>query len=266
MKMVAAAKLKKAQKNIITARPYAYAIKGVLGHLIPRIDRNLHPLLHIREPKKVCMVVITADRGLCGSFNSNIIRKAAQIMDQYDPESLSLICIGRKGKNYFSRRGYNILSSYVDFFRYLEFAHATRIIKLISNLYIEKGLDRVDLIYNEFKSAVRQDVIVEPMLPLVPPPQEDYPEFRDYIFEPSIKEIVDSLVPLHLNVQMWRILLESNAAEQGARMTAMENATENAKEIISHLRLTFNKARQAAITKDMLEIVGPTEVMRKAAE
>ncbi|MFQ6618381.1 MAG: F0F1 ATP synthase subunit gamma, partial [Fidelibacterota bacterium] len=111
-----------------------------------------------------------------------------------------------------------------------------------------------------------QDVIVEPMLPLVPPPQEDYPEFRDYIFEPSIKEIVDSLVPLHLNVQMWRILLESNAAEQGARMTAMENATENAKEIISHLRLTFNKARQAAITKDMLEIVGPTEVMRKAAE
>lgn len=264
MKMVAAAKLKKAQQAIEQTRPYAYKINNMLMQLLRQVDRSINPLLEVREPEMVGMVVITADRGLCGAFNTRIIRATEQELEKYDPEKVKLICIGQKGRNYFRRRNYNIIGEYIDFFRELDFTNATSIVDTIIALYLNEGLDRIDVIYNEFKNVIQQTVVVEQFLPLVI--QEDEvqeEEIQEFIFEPSMEKVVNSLVPRHLNVQMWRMLLESNAAEQGARRTAMDNATSNAEEMIDDLTLQYNKARQAAITKEISEIVGGAEAMKE---
>jgi len=263
MKMVADAKLKKAQRSIEQARPYAYKIRNVLSQLLPQIDRSLNPLLELRETEQVGLVVITADRGLCGAFNSRIIRAAEQELEKYDPEQVSLICIGKKGLHYFGRRSYNIIGEYTDFFKDLTFTRATSIVEVITTGFLKNHLDRVDVLYNEFKNIIQQDVVVEQFLPLEIPEEEAKESVEEFLFEPDTQRFVNALVPRHLNVQMWRMLLESNAAEQGARRTAMDNATSNAEDMIKDLQLTYNKARQAAITREISEIVGGAEAMSK---
>ncbi|MFH1853057.1 MAG: ATP synthase F1 subunit gamma [Candidatus Neomarinimicrobiota bacterium] len=267
MKMVAAARLRKSQQNMEQARPYARRIDEVLDHLLPVIDRSLNPLLEVREPEQTGFVIITADRGLCGGFNSNIIRTAAALIEEYGKDDAALICVGKKGHNHFSKRGYNVIGKYTDFWGELNFSHAAGIVAQVTRLYLEDNLDKVILIYNEFKNVMRQEVITQQFLPLVlsePAEAESRTEIGEFLFEPSEEKIVNTLVPRHLNVQVWQALLESNAAEQAARMNAMSSATENASDMISTLTLDYNKARQAAITKELLEIVSGADAQLKA--
>ena len=263
MKMVAAAKLRKAQERLNNAKPYAYRLGQLLTHVAAKEDRSLHPLLAEREPKNICYVIVTSDRGLCGSFNGNIIRQAKTGIDAQNAENkVSIIPVGKKGFEHFARRNYDVIEKYVSFFDDLEFKHAVEISSLIQNMYQTKELDRVFVVYNEFKSAAVQRLIVEQLLPIQPqlPEFEKYPV--DYIYEPSAGRILDEICPKNLNIQIWRILLESYAAEQGARMVAMESATDNAQEMIYDLTLYYNKVRQATITREIAEIVGGAEALR----
>lgn len=263
MNMVAAAKLRRAQENIINARPYAYKMKSVLNGVAVLTDPKIHPLLEQREIKKICFVVVAGDRGLCGGFNSNVFRRAESVYNEYNEFERNVLAVGKKSRDFLKSRKYPVIYEYVNFFRVLKFSDAQNIINWIIKLYLERNLDRVDVIYNEFKSALRQEIVVEHLLPFIP---EDNKEIIrqdiDYIYEPSADKIMDSLIPLHLNVQMWRILLESNAAEHAARMTAMEAATDNAQEMIENLTLLFNRTRQQAITKELTEIVGGAEALK----
>ena len=261
MKLVAAVRLKKSQESIEQARPYAFGINGVLKDLLPVVDRELHRFLEVRPPEKIGFIILTADRGLCAGFNSNVIHTAREIMSGYERERVRVICVGRKGSEYFGKRGWNVIGEYTGFWRELKFSHAVSIVDRITTLYVDHDLDRVEVIFNEFKNVLRQEVVRSQFLPLVVEEGEGT-EIRDYLFEPSVQEIVTSLVPRHLNVQMWRFLLESNAAEQAARMMAMDSATENAMEMITGLTLQLNKARQADITKEILEVVGGAEALR----
>lgn len=262
--MVAAAKLRKAQNNMEQARPYATHLEKLLVKLLPEIDRSLNPLLEVREVEKVGVVVVTGDRGLCGGFNTNIARKATEIINSHKDHEVSLFCVGRKGRDHFRRRGYNISKSYTDFWKDLNFGHAVSIFETVSEMYNKHDLDKVILIYNEFKNVAQQRVITKQLLPLVTPEVEedaDDHQFKDFLFEPTKEQIVTSIVPRHLDVQVWQALLESFASEQAARMSAMEAATSNASDMISSLTLEYNKARQAAITKELLEIVGGAEAL-----
>ncbi len=262
MKMVAAAKLRKAQERLYKARPYAYQIAQVLGHVAARVDRSAHPLLADREPNRVGYVIVTGDRGLCGSFNTNILRHAHEELDSVQAETVGLITVGRKAVQHFDKLDVQVLGRYMNFFNELEFSHAVAIASLIRSKFLDHELDHIYVIYNEFKSAVQQRVVVEQILPIVPelPEKEKHPS--EYLFEPSPQAILDPLLDRYLNVRVWRILLESYAAEQGARMTAMEAATENAEEMIHNLILHYNKARQASITKEIIEIVSGAEALK----
>jgi len=275
MKMVAAAKLRRAQENIIATRPYARKINELLRHLVTKVDPNLHPLLGSREVKEVALIVVTSDRGLCGAFNTNIIRAAEMHIATHYQElqaagRLRIIPVGKKGFDFFSKRYLGVTAKHVGIFSHLSFHHAQLIIKEAVDAYLLRDIDKVEVVYNEFKSVLRQNIVIEQLLPI--PPEKVSPVIRerklqpqiDYIYEPNCPDLINALIPKHLNFQMWRILLESNAAEQGARMTAMDNATENANELLGILRLQYNKARQAAITKELLEIVSGAEALRKA--
>ena len=265
MKMVAAAKLRRAQENILRARPYAYRLGQVLGHVAGLVDRNLHPLLEEREAKRVGYVVVTADRGLCGAFNQNILKKATAELEaqRENKREIQVLAIGRHARDFFKRRDYPLILEYTDFFRTLEFANAVRIGSEIIRLYEQKELDRVFLIYNEFKSAIQQNVIVEQLLPIQPVKPDVGRRRLEYLYEPSPDKILEALLPKQINIQIWRVLLESNAAEQGARMTAMEMATDNATEMIDNLTLHYNRVRQATITKEITEIVGGAEALNQ---
>jgi F-type H+-transporting ATPase subunit gamma len=267
MKMVAAARLRRAQEAIVSARPYARKLGELLRHLVTKVDVNLNPLLVGRETRTVLLVVVTADRGLCGSFNSNIIKAAIQRLKTQGDVATQVMTIGRKGTEFFGKRKYDVVLKHPGIFLDLEFDHARSFVQEITEGYLEGRFDKVEVIYNEFKSVIQQRIVVEQLLPI--PAEETQPSkdskgrsLVDYIYEPSSAEIVNVLVPRHLNFQMWRILLESNAAEQGARMTAMDNATENARELIRDLTLKFNNARQASITKELLEIVSGAEALK----
>ncbi|MBI2619382.1 MAG: ATP synthase F1 subunit gamma [Ignavibacteriales bacterium] len=275
MKMVAAARFRRAQEAIVAARPYARKISQLLRHLVSHTDVSLHPLLVARDVNKIALVVVTADRGLCGAFNGNIIKTAEQEArtTSSDPAGGEhrhrLITVGKKGFDYFNKRNYDLYAKHVGIFSDLAFNKARAIVAEVTEGFLKGKFDKVVVIYNEFKSVIQQRIVVEQLLPV--PPEEIVPDRGkkslpqvDYIYEPSGKEIMDALVPKHLNFQMWRILLESNAAEQGARMSAMDNATENARELIKELTLSFNNARQAAITKELLEIVSGAEALKKA--
>ena len=262
MKMVAAARLRRAQENIIKARPYSLKLRQVIRDLASRTDRSLHPLLDLRPVKNVGIVVVTGDRGLCGSFNTNIIRQAEKIMQKESGAEISLMTVGRKGTEYFTRRNYNIVGSLSNIFNELNFGHAAKLGQIITDGYEHNALDRIYLVYNEFKSAVQQFVIYEQLLPIKPEEFEADESHTDFIFEPSVMQILDAILPQYVNVQLWRVLLESYAAEMGARMTSMENATENAAELIDTLTLHYNKARQAAITKELLEVVSGAEGLK----
>ena len=268
MKMVAAARLRRAQDQILAARPYAYHLRDVIRH-VAGLTETPHPLLEPRPIKGVCLIVVTADRGLCAGFNTNIARKATEVFRGLDGLDRRLLAVGRKGRDHFRRREVPLEAEYTQLFRALRFSHAQDIVSTVLRLYHARAVDRVVVVYNEFKSAIRQQVVVEDLLPLSPrvlaeePPPGGAMRARvDYLYEPAPPALLDSLIPRQLNIQMWRMLLESNAAEQAARMTAMDAATDNAGEIIQNLTQLFNRTRQQTITKELSEIVGTAEALK----
>jgi len=264
MKMVSAAKLRRGQESLFNARPYAERIDTLLAHVAVQVDRHQHPLLAEREPKNILYMIFTSDRGLCGSFNANIIRKAKTEIDAHTGQAgVKLITIGKKGFDHFSRRGYPIIEKQLQIFDHLEFKHAAALSSLIQSLYQQKEVDRVLIVYNEFKSAAVQKLVTRQLLPIqAHPPEIEKYQPVEYLYEPSAEIILEQLCPKFLNIQIWRMLLESSAAEQGARMVAMESASDNAQEMIYNLTLYYNKVRQAAITKEIAEIVGGAEALR----
>ena len=266
MKMVAAAKLRRAQENILAARPYAYEIRHLIHHLTAKIENPSDALLEQRPVRRVTLVSVTSDRGLCGGFNGNIIRQTVHHRATLPDKEVTLVCVGKKSDDFFKRRDYQISNQFINFFNNLDLTHAIEIVDYLVDEFTSGHTDKVQIIYNEFKSAVQQNLIIEDFLPVqIEKPEEGaMRNLVDYIYEPSQHALLSALLPKHLRVQMWRILLESYAAEQGARMTAMENATENATEMIHDLTLHYNRARQAAITKEISEIVGGAEALKNA--
>ncbi len=265
MKMVAAAKLRRAQENVVNARPYAKDIWQTLSHLATENDLNTNPFFVQREIKNIAFVVVTADRGLCGAFNSNIIREAVRYINEElnDGSNVSLYSIGKKGYDYFSKRNYNLYAKNLGLFSSLKYSEALNITQKIISEYLDGTFDKVIIIYNEFKSIIQQKIVIEQFLPItLVTEQTDKKNLPNYIYEPDQKFIFDYMLPKHLKAQIWRILLESNASELGARMTAMDNASTNAKELIRTLQLRYNKERQAAITKELLEIVAGANALK----
>jgi F-type H+-transporting ATPase subunit gamma len=263
MKLVAGARLKRAQEMILAARPYAIEIHKVITSLALRAEQ-VHPLLEVREPKVLQVLCITSDRGLCGAFNANIIRRTEAFLresrDQYD--KISLAVVGRKGHEYFRRRKM-VDRFFPDVFFKLELERAREIGRAITQGYVEQNLDEVLIIYNEFKSAISQQVVVERLLPMATPEElAEEGHQVDYIYEPDRRALLDHLIPRYVHATLYRALLESWASEMGARMTAMENATRNAGELIDRLTLERNRARQAAITKELMEIISGAEALK----
>ncbi len=262
MKMVSAAKLRRAQDRILSARPFALKMLEVLNSLATRADPEAHPLLVVREPQRVEVVVITADKGLAGAFNANILKEAMSFLEKENAEALELQVVGRKARDFFRRRDFTIRSEYVDIFRDLTYEHCREVAGPIMERYMEGSLDAVYIIYNQFKNVMQQDVVAERLLPLEKLRFERPEEQFDYIYEPTAKEILADLLPTHVEYQVWRALLESAAAEHAARMTAMDSATKNASELIDHLTLTMNRVRQASITNEILEVVSGVEALK----
>ena len=263
MKMVAAAKMRRAQENMEQARPYTSQLSSMLDSLILEINRSILPELQERETvNRKLFVVITADRGMAGAFNTNVLKVAQRAIDEFGKDNSDLICIGKKGISFFKNRDYKIHAEYVDFWGDLNFQHASEMGKLIVSRFISGENDQVQVIFNQFVNVGKQEVINDTFLPLSYEPSEDsIPIAADRIFEPSKEDVVKALVPRYLNTQVWQYLLESYASEQAARMLAMENATSNAQDMIKDLTLQFNKARQSAITTEMLEIVSGAEAL-----
>jgi len=263
MKMVAAAKMRRAQENMEKARPYTSKLNNMLNSLIPEIDRSILPELESRAAiDHKLFVVITADRGLAGAFNSNVIKMAQKAIDKFGKDKSVLICIGKKSLSHFKIRKYNIIEDYIDFWSELGFQHAISIGEKIISLFISGEADEVQVIYNKFINVGKQEVQHEKFLPLTYDSQEESAAMMtDRIYEPSKESVVKVMVPKYLNTQIWQYLLESFASEQAARMLAMENATTNAEDMIKDLSLKYNKARQSAITTEMLEIVSGAEAL-----
>ncbi len=270
MKMVAAAKLKRSQDRILAARPYAHKMRGVLGNLSQRVNRAAHPLLQKREGRKVEVLVVTSDRGLCGAFNGNIVRKSTEFVRQCESRGLqvALSIVGRKGRDYFRRRTWPIRQEWTGVFDKLSFEHAIDIGGDLTDHFIKGTFDELYVVYNEFKSAIQQRVIVEKLFPVDPAvefgaaAQPEAAAGGSYLYEPDEAELLNVLVPKHFQVQAYRILLESAAAEHGARMAAMDGATRNAGQLIKKVTLYYNKTRQAAITKELMDIVGGAEALK----
>jgi F-type H+-transporting ATPase subunit gamma len=264
MKMISAARLRKAQERTFRARPYAGLLKEVLESLASRSREQgetgpPHPLLAVRPQERLMALVLTGDRGLCGAFNTNIIRAAERFLAEHRQQEVELVLIGRKGRDYFRRRNVKIAQEFVNIFTRLEYSHAREISATVIDAYTQEKTDGVFLIYNEFKSVLSQRVIVERLLPLAEfkSAAEATPSAAqvDYIYEEPPEEIYTHLVPRYVEIQIFRALLESGAAEHAARMTAMDSATNNAGEMIDSLTLRMNRIRQAAITREIIEIV-----------
>jgi F-type H+-transporting ATPase subunit gamma len=257
MKMVSAAKLRRAQEAMFAARPYARKMLEVLNSLATRAHPDAHPLLRERPVERVLVVVVTADKGLAGGFNSNIIRAAVRFLksDELTGKRVDLEIIGRKGRDFFRRRSWTIRAEEVGLFQSLQFARAQQVAHRLIRRYVEAEVDQIWLAYNEFKTVVQQKVIVERLLPIQRLTLEPTEPAQDYIYEPDAKGIFDHILPKHVEMQVWHALLESSAAEHGARMAAMDAATNNAGEMIERLTLYMNKVRQAAITKEIIEVV-----------
>ena len=268
MKMIATAKLRGAQQRIVGARPYANKIGEMLSRLAADDSLQSNPFFAAREIKKVCVVVITADRGLCGAFNTNIIREATSYIneEQKNENSVSVFTLGKKATEYFGRRNYTIEGKIVGLFSTLEYQSALQLYNDLMPKYLNGEFEKIVLVYNEFVSMIQQRIVKVQLLP-IPFVLENKEEktSANYIYEPDQLSIFESLIPKHLKVQIWRALLESNAAELSARMTAMDNATTNAQELIRSLNLTYNKERQAAITKEILEIVSGANALKASS-
>ena len=261
MKMVAAAKVRKAQEKMEQARPYTLALEEVIHHILPDINEHDLDLLSVREIKRKAYVIVSADRGLAGGFNSNVIKVSEREIDEFGKENVDLFCIGKKARDHFKTRNYNIVESHTDFWSELDFDNAMMIGRSIIEHFTSGKVDEIHVIYNYFVNMAQQEIKSEVLLPLVY--EDGETEARDKLYEPSKEILVGSLIPRHLNIQIWKYLLESYASEQAARMMAMENATSNAGDMIKSLTLEFNKARQAAITTEMLEIVSGAEALKE---
>jgi len=282
MKMVAASKLRRAQERIMGARPYAVQMQRVLSSVAGRVDPSIHPLLAVRPPhhgSRTLVIVVTGDKGLCGSFNTNVIKAAgAYVTDSQESSSLGLV--GRKGREFFGRRGFDVLFDRIGIFQKLRFEDAQVIAQLAIDAFISEQVDRVMLVYNEFKSMISQRVVIDQLLPIArrdveaaapgapvaaapKPISEGGPGEAqvDYLYEPSAQEIFNQLLPRYVEVQVYRALLESNAAFFAAQMTAMDTATKNSADMISSLTLYMNKVRQAAITREIIEVVSGAQAL-----
>ena len=257
MKMVSAAKLRRAQQAIFAARPFARKMMEVLNRMASRADPHAHPLLEERGEGKVLAVVITADKGLCGAFNANIIRTVSRFLAERPEVDVSFSFVGRKGRDFFRRRQVKIRSEHVGVYQALRFDTAREIAADLMEAFTSKDVDRVFLVHNEFKSVIQQPLVIDRLLPIerheIRP--EDQESELDYLYEPAPAAIFEDILPRHVEMQVWRALLESVAAEHGARMTAMDAATNNATDLIDRLTLHMNKVRQAAITKEIIEVV-----------
>lgn len=263
MKMVSAAKLRRATASLFSARPYAQKMEDVLRRLGSRTDTSLHPLLASREVKRIGFVVVTSDRGLAGGFSANVIRKAQVLMQEYQPDQISLITVGRKGRDYFKRRNYDIIGDFVGLGEEIDFSQARTIAESIIEFYLNGLLDEIYLVYPQFVNTVTQRQTATLLLPMEPPTVEKSGAAEaEYLFEPSPEAVLDSLLPRYVATLVYRALLESKASEHGARMAAMDAATKNAEELIKDLTLSLNRARQAAITRELSEIVGGAEALK----
>ena len=265
MKMVAAAKLRKAQQRMTQTRPYAKKMRQVVSRLVSAQQNIQNELLRKPEEiRRVLLIVVGSDRGLCGGFNNNLFRKIERtISDQYvkfhENGDLDLITIGKKASGYFKKRDYKVVQAYPGFFDNLNYEETSEIMRYATENFVDENYDKVLIAFNEFKTVISQNRLIDEVLPLktdtFEESSDDSSVETDYIFEPDPVSILDKLLPVHLNMQLWRAVLESNAAEQGARMAAMDNATENAKELEQDLKLEYNQARQSAITTEISEIV-----------
>jgi F-type H+-transporting ATPase subunit gamma len=257
MKTVSAAKLRRAQERVMSARPYADQLRNVLANLAGRVENIAHPLLEIRPEERTLVVIVTADRGLCGAFNTNLIRATQNFLRENARKgSVTLFPVGRKGRDFFRRREASITSDYVNFFNKLDYGHAKDIAKTITDLYTEAKIDAVYMVYNEFKSAIQQRISMEKLLPLGRADLGNTQETpTEYIFEQPPQQVFDRLLPRYVEIQVYRALLESAASEHGARMAAMDTASRNAGDMIESLTLNMNRVRQAAITREIIEVV-----------
>ena len=268
MKFVAAARLRRAQEAALAARPYANELSRLLRSIMARIDEPEHPLLAKRPEERILAIVLTGERGLAGAFNTNILRKANEFLRERRDKKLSLVPVGKKGRDSLKRAGFKFAAEYINVLAKVEFSTAREIAGLASELYAKEEIDAVYLIFSEFKTVVTANLKVEKLLPVEPemarqPAKEtaqesstDQPQSRiDYIYEQPVDKLLASLLPKYIEAQVLRAMLESSAAEYAARMAAMESATRNALEVIQALTLHMNKVRQAAITKEIIEIV-----------
>ena len=268
MKLVAAAKLRRAQERIVSARPYAVKMAELLSSLVRRAEGEAHPLLVRRPAARKRLVIITADKGLCGAFNSNILRASLAFLREQGETSVTLVVVGKKARDFYRRRQWEVKSDMLGFFDRLAYSHAQELAGGLMQEYLAGEVDEVHLIYNEFRSVAVQRVKRQQLLPIEAEAAEPGhgTAVGDYIFEPSPDAILASLLPRHVTTQVFRALMESVAGEYGARMTAMESASKNAKEMIDVLTIQYNKARQERITKELLDIVGGAEALRQTVE
>ncbi|MEX2221982.1 MAG: ATP synthase F1 subunit gamma [Candidatus Rokuibacteriota bacterium] len=279
MKLVAAAKLRRAQERILSARPYAVKMAALLSSLVSRAEGEAHPLLVRRPAARKRLVIVTADKGLCGAFNSNILRASLAFLREQAETSITLVVVGKKARDFYRRRPWEVKSEMLGFFDRLAYSHAQELAGGLMQEYLSGEVDEVHLIYNEFRSVAVQRVKREQLLPIESATGSATASATasegqagsegaggDYIYEPSPEAILAALLPRHVTTQVYRALMESVAGEYGARMTAMEAATKNAKEMIGVLTIQYNKARQERITKELLDIVGGAEALRQSVE
>ena len=272
MKMVAAAKLRKSQERIQQMRPFAQKLNLLLQNLsAAQADSDGDNWYsQVREEHKILIIAVSSDRGLCGSFNSNVFKGVNRLIEEKYHEAfakgnVTVLTIGKKSSDYFSKRKCNVLGDFTLLFGTLSFENVSKAAEFVMEAYKQGKYDKVELVYNEFKNVATQILKVEQFLPILPPPLEKgRTQTVDYIYQPNQEEIIISLIPQSLKVQLYKGVLDSNAAENGARMTAMDKATENAGELLKELRLTYNRTRQAAITKEILEIVGGAEALKSS--
>jgi F-type H+-transporting ATPase subunit gamma len=264
MKMVAASKLRRAQERLLSARPFATEMLRVLNGLAARVEPDAHPLLENRAASSgpTMLIVITADRGLAGSFNANVVKGANNFIAKDNPSSsVAVGLVGRKGRDFFVRRGFDVRYEAVNIFQKVQYEDAKKIADMAIEEFTNGRVSSVYLVYNEFKSIISQHVVVERLLPIAKLEIEPGEQQTDYLFEPGPEQILGSLLPRHVETQVWRALLESAAAEHAARMTAMDAATRNSSEILDSLTLYMNKVRQAAITREIIEVVSGAEAL-----
>ncbi len=263
MKFISASRLRRAQDRIFAARPYANRMLAVLNSLATRVDASSHPLLSRREEERVMLVVITSDKGLCGSFNSNLIKGAmSHIRNEETNKELSLALVGRKGDDWFKKRSWPIQHRYLNIMAKVDPRYAKELAQSLITFYTNSELDSVHVVYNEFKSVIRQQVVIEPLLPIRKLQVKDVADtLLEYIYEQPPQQILDSIVPRHVETQLFRAMLESEAAEHAARMTAMDAATRNAREMIDSLTLKMNRLRQASITTELIEVVSGADAL-----